>query len=349
MELSIGRQIGADMVFLLWILLALVPLILGRAMLCILYGNHPAQEMTHADSLLTGWMMCIGLAEAAHLGAVFLGWSFSDCVKLFIIGVGVCLVAAGVILWIKRNKVSTKAQEHRLERERVKSLLASEGDSRGTQMVYLVFGVLVLLQVLMMMLKPNAYLDGDMTLETVNSFLTQDAIYQVNPMTGQAYTLGMPVRLKILCLPFVYAGLCKFMGLEAGQVVLNVIPAFVLLLSYAAYSTVAKELFANSKLKRGLFLVATAILFYVSDSMFGMDGFGVLHSGFRGVTIRGVVLLPYAFGLLLRRKYKLLVLCVLAEACIVWTLYGMGACVAVTVGMLGIRFVKRRVEGCRNS
>ena len=85
-------------------------------------------------------------------------------------------------------------------------------------------------------------------------------------------------------------------------------------------------------------MLAVALLYSVGDYMFGMDGFGVLHSGFRGVTIRAAILLPYTFGLMLRKKYKLVVLCILAEACIVWTLYGMGACVAVAAGMLLVQF-----------
>ena len=84
-------------------------------------------------------------------------------------------------------------------------------------------------------------------------------------------------------------------------------------------------------------MIAVALVLWVSDYMPGMDGFAVLHSGFRGVSIRASVLLPYTFGLMLRRKYKLVFFCILAEVCMVWTFYGMGACVAVAVGMLCVR------------
>ena len=92
--------------------------------------------------------------------------------------------------------------------------------------------------------------------------------------------------------------------------------------------------------------------------MYGMDGFGVMHSGFRGVTIRAAILLPYTVGLVLRKKYKLLVLCVLAEACVVWTFYGLGACLLVSVGMLVTDYLIKWFAGrkgreedavCRNS
>ena len=50
------------------------------------------------------------------------------------------------------------------------------------------------------------------------------------------------------------------------------------------------------------------------------------------MTIRAVVLLPYLIVCLMERKYFGVILCVLVEACIVWTLYGAGVCLLVTLG-----------------
>lgn len=326
------------MALLLWLFMALIPFILGKGALCILYGNQPTQEMSPADSILTGALMIIGLAEAAHLGACLLGRSFSDCVIFFGIGVGVCLFAAVLILLIKRNKdKKNHILRRKKARERTKRALAGRY-TKSRQIICVVFGILVMIQLISIITTQSVYLDGDMTLETVNSFLASDGIYQVNPMTGKAYTVGIPLRLKILCLPTFYAILCQMFGLDAGTVVLSVLPAFVLLGSYLAYSVLAKRLFAEDAVKRGLFLVLVALLFSAGDYMFGMDGFGVLHSGFRGVTIRAAVLLPYTLGLMLRKKYKLVLLCILAEACIVWTLYGLGACAAVAFGILCVQY-----------
>ena len=79
-------------------------------------------------------------------------------------------------------------------------------------------------------------------------------------------------------------------------------------------------------------MLFVAAVFCVGDYMYGMDGFGILYSGFRGVTIRNVVLLPYTFAAVLRRNWKLAALCVLGEACIVWTFYGMGTCLLAVSG-----------------
>ena len=68
--------------------------------------------------------------------------------------------------------------------------------------------------------------------------------------------------------------------------------------------------------------------------MYGVDGFNLLCCGWRGVTIRNLVLLPWLFSLCLRGKRFGILLCLAAEVCLVWTLYGLGVCAVVAVGML---------------
>lgn len=330
------------MALFLWLLMALVPLCLGKGALRILYGNQPTGGYSPADWMLTGGIICIGLAEVVHLGACIIGWSFSGCIKMFGIAVVICLVMALVIEMItgqriKKDTLSHKKSHRKKEQERVKKAL-EPGITGQQRLVYILFGIVVLLQLVYVVSGQGVYMDGDMTLETVNSFLAEDAVYQVNPLTGNPYTTGIPLRLEILCLPTFYAMLCRMFGLSVEVVVLEIVPAFVLLGSYLAYSTVAKKLFPKNAVKRGIFLLMVSLLYVVGDYLQSMDGFGMLHSGYRGVFIRGAVLVPYTFGLLLRKRYKLVVLCILAEACIVWTLYGMGACLLVTVGMLCVCF-----------
>lgn len=172
-----------------------------------------------------------------------------------------------------------------------------------------------------------------MTVETVGSFLETDGIYQVNPMTGQAYTEGMPARLKILCLPSLYGFFCRLSGLTPERVVTAVVPVWVFVSSYAAFSCVGKCLFPESRKKRSCFLITTVILMWAGGSFYSMDGFDLLYCGYRGITIRNLVLIPWLISLCLRQKWLPAILCILAEACIVWTLYGMGACLLTAAGL----------------
>jgi hypothetical protein len=291
--------------------------------------------MYMADRLITGWIIVIGLAEAVHLAAAFLNRSFSDAVLWFEIGVTV-LTLASTVFGIRHSSGRKKSDFHST------SLLAG---------LFLAFVLLVVWQLVTVMSTGNVYREGDMTAETVESFLATDGIYKVNPLTGQAYESGIPLRIRILCLPTLYGILCRIFGMGATEVVWKYVPLVVLCLSYSAFWILAKILFGGEKErdKRLLFMVCVAAIFCVGDYMYGMDGFGLLHCGFQGVTIRNTVLLPYVVGQALRRRWKAAVLCILAEACMVWTLYGVGACVLTALGMASVRvWRKRRIKGFPN-
>lgn len=319
---------------MIYLFCVIIPYLLGRGTLRALYGKTKSADLTCADGMLAGGMVIIGLAEAAHMGAVVLGRSFSDCVVLFLVGMIVILaVAVLLIILEKHGKKKDKAAVKEAERLRVKKLLTQKDEQLSKQFMIFTFAVMVLIQVLLLITDGKRYLDGDMTVEIVNSTLSTNTIYQVNPMTGQTYTLGMPFRLKILCLPTLYAILCDLFGMSAIQVVWTAVPVLTLLGSYVAFYTVAKALFPEDSRRRGIFMLFVALILWIGNYMYGMDGFAVQYSGFRGVSIRMAILVPYTVSLVLRRKWRLVVLCVLAEACIVWTLYGMGVCLLVAVGM----------------
>lgn len=324
-----------------------------------------------ADKLIIGFIVLLGMAEAGHLFMVFGHRPFSDAARLY--GVGVGILAAGVAGYEIWRRVSA-GDAH----------FSSAGQGRGVRNgrrkqhvvitpvlvgACLVFGLLALYQFMTIVSLNDIDRTGDMTVETVESILDTGSAYEVNPLTGRAYTAGVPNRIRILGLPTFYAIICRTADLctgpatdSAAQNVLEAqgvagednrsddgwshwelltkwIPAIVLFLSYLAFWTVAKALFPEKKdrEKRMIFMAFIAVALCVGDYAFGMEGFGLLHGGYRGVTIRGAVLVPYTFGLTLRHKWKTTAVCVLAEGCIVWTLYGMGVCLAVILGMGAIR------------
>lgn len=323
------------MALLLWLLTALIPYLLGMGALRILCGSRTAQEKCLADAVLTGGIICIGLAEAAHLTAVVIGWSFSRCVNAFCVGIIGLTVVAVVMIWLQRRKDRIgKLYSKTFSGGSFVGHKLTAGQVPGLLFVFVVIG-----QLIYVLTMQGVYMDGDMTLETVVSFLETNQIYQVNPLTGNAYEPVMPMRLRILCLPSLYGSLCKIFGIAPQLLVYGMIPAFVLIYSYLAYYTLAKYFFPEDSRKRALFLLLVAILFTAGDYLYGMDGFGILHSGFRGVAIRGAILLPYTVSAMLRRKYPLVLLCVLAEACMVWTLYGVGACALVAVGLAAVKLL----------
>lgn len=327
------------MAVILFLCMLVIPWVMGNGILCILYRKSDEEEFSGCDAMLTGWITVIGAAEMTHLSAVFLHFSLTRCTALFG-GLTVLLTILSLavsIYFIVRKK-----------RHLVKNPFEKSGKPGKLALLFVPAVLLLLSQLLFVLLTGRVYLTGDMTLETVVSFLETDGVYLVNPMTGFAYEGGIPLRLEILCLPTLYSMLCRIFSLDPQAVVRMVMPCVICVYGYGAFYCVGRSLFFESAFesvaRRVCFLTAAAVMLWVGSYGFGMDGFGVLYSGWRGVTIRNVVLIPFVISLCLRRKWMLVVLCVAAEACLVWTLYGAGACLFTAVGLAAIRLIWRRMD-----
>ncbi len=293
------------------------------------------KRVTFRDRFIIGEIATIGLAEVSHLAAIFLKLSFTDCALLFGVLWGILAVAGIGYLLVRRKAIFTKRED----KPRPSAL---KGLDASMRLLFAIFALMVVLQLIFMGMGNAIYRKGDIMAETVESFLVSDSIYQINPMTGLPYGEGMPLRLKILCLPVLYGSLCKWTGLPTALMIQKIIPMIVLLSSYVSFSMLAKALFPEDGRKRLWFLLLVSILLWVGAYRYGMEGFNLLCCGWRGVAIRSGVLLPWVFSLCLRRRWFGIVLSVLAEACIVWTFYGCGICLAAAMGMAAITgFAKR--------
>lgn len=287
-----------------------------------------------ADKMIIYFMMVIGAAEAANLFGVFFHRPVSLCTGIFVV---LAVLSAAVLLF--------QAMFRRLKAaDRGKARKVRGPFTRNEKLLLLLFVFLVLSQIFFMLAGKNVYRKGDMTVETVRSFLQTDGAYQVNPLTGRPYVEGLPSRIQILCLPMLYAALSSIFHISPDMLVLYVIPVMTLLCCYGAYSCLAGSLFPENRDRQLMFMAAIAFLIWIGCYGYGMDGFGLIFSGWRGVTIRNTVLIPYALSCCLRKRYFCLLLCILAEACIVWTLYGMGACLLTILGMLLVSRIRRGAE-----
>ena len=294
------------------------------------------ERVKATDWVLNGLIFCIGAAEAVHLLCLFGGKTIGFGSRLFLLLAGLCIVLTVCFCLFARGRRPSAKQTVFFDRTE-KWLLAA-------------FVCLVLLQLLFPALKGTRYLDGDMTVETVVSFLQTDRIYQINPMTGAPYSVGLPLRIKVLGLPSLYTFLCRSLGFSPSFFVWCIVPGAVCLFTYCGFTGLAHGLFPEDRKRRLLFLVLVSLLLFCGSYQFGMDGFGLLFCGWRAVTIRNLVLLPYTLSLCLRKRYPETVLCMLAEACITWTFYGLGMCCAMTVLFLvadrARSHFERRGQGC---
>lgn len=330
------------MAILLYICMILVTIVTGGGILAVLYGKKQESTFPFADALLLGAIAMVGTAGAAHICAVAAKLSFSAAVKIFSGLTAVLFLAALTFVFVRYFRAG--GNEDRKQKNQLKTLNRLSGKLSPLSVLLM---LLVLSQAVYIAAGGRVYLGGDMTVETVESFFYTDGIYRVNPMTGSAYQGGIPLRLEILCLPTLYGALSRLSGLESQLVVWTVMPLMTILLSYSAFFCLGRCLFPTDRKKRELFMVAVALLFWAGGYHYVVDGFGVLYSGFRGTVIRNVVLMPYLLSLCFRKRWLAALLCIAAECCIVWTLYGAGVCLLAAIFMAICTFTESRLEGSR--
>ena len=327
------------MSIMIWGILVSVPFLMGLGICRCLFGKGYWRKYNKGEIYIIGLCGWIGVAECAHVAAVFLHWNIRQ-MSIFLWGMSMVLsVAAGVwSLWERRKCFWLGQGKGSLGKEHAVSLLSG------------VLCVSVFFQIILIVTGDISWREGDMMLETVQTFLSDDQAYQTNPLTGQNYVGGIPLRLKILCLPSLYASVCSLTGVDAGWFLYHIWPVVILLGSYLAYGELGKVLFKEDGKSLLLMLVILSVLIWMGDYMVSVDGFGLLHCGYRGTTLRNGILVPFTISVCLKRKWVGAILAILAEACIVWTLYGMGICFLVTVIILVIQFVISHREGarCRN-
>lgn len=319
------------MIVLAWGLLIIVPILLGLGMMTTVYWKNGTTHIGFADSVVCGFLGSIGIIQIAHTLGLMKNFTLSrtGVVLLVLLSVGTLLMAGVSLIGIFKKRALYKD--------------VTLHEVVPTSLVILVL-IVYLVQSLFIFCKNPIIIPGDITLETVQSFLAEDGIYKVMPLTGEYSEVGMPLRYTILCLPTFYAVLAEKMNLEAELVICHMVPVVVLGISYMAYFRLSESLFGKSAWKsRYYFLLAVSILFTFSEQAVFLDGYGALHAGYLGMGIRNLILVPYVISATLERRYWKAVLCVLAEACIAWTFYGCGVCLAITLGLLILDIVERKV------
>lgn len=287
---------------------------------------------TIPEKIIEGSLVVLGLAEAAHLAVLFTGRPFHVCAQIMaVLFLGAVLFCMGTFFVKKRKEGKTKRKRQENRFLKLFSVYPC---------LFVLIGLLIVFQIIWNYWMHRPYLAADITGETVQTILASDGLYTQNPMTGAAFTEGMPLRLKILVLPTLYAAVCRWTGIPVQTLCYSIVPGLVLLLSYLVYSRWAVYLFPGEGKKQAVFLLFTVLVYQFGCYSMAMDSSLLFFRGWQGTAFRAGVILPYALLCCLRGEWKSVILCVLAEACVVWTLYGLGYTVIMTAVILGIRLVR---------
>ncbi len=208
--------------------------------------------------------------------------------------------------------------------------------------------LLILFQAIWHILLHEPYRGADITMETVQTIMREGYNYTSNPLTGMPDTAGAPTRWRILILPYVYAYFAEFTGISPATLVYELVPIFVLFVSYLIYGEISKVIYPESPFKQCMFMLFVVLARWFGNYMAGTESALLLQSGYEGDAIRVAILMPLTLWACMKNKWWIVLLCMVAEVAIVWTLYGLGYVFLIAVVMLVIKGILKIVE-CRRA
>ena len=141
-----------------------------------------------------------------------------------------------------------------------------------------------------------------------------------------------------MCMPFFYTVLCNTFGCDATLLVWRIMPIFWLIAGLSCFIRIGNTIFEDSK-KRFIFYAVSVLLLISATAAPTVIGFDALFSGFRGISIVCLVLTTWTVGTALKKKWPALLLPVIIEPLITSTLFGLGACFVIGIGMLIVNIV----------
>lgn len=308
---------------LVYVAIICLPLLLGAGASILIKHKNIDNRISLWEAYLVGLIGCLGIFEIVHLSGVFGNLMLTECSKAALI----CLIGLGTVsvVVILTNRCMWKGTMRKLSVEEIVPVAF--------------FLLLLAAQIYYVLSVPMMITSGDITQETVCSFLSENKIYGVSPLTGSVYG-GAPLRYKILCLPTVYALLSRWTGASPEIILDQLIPVLAICSAYMAYYLLSGCLFgekADGAEKRLWFMVIVAAIFFLCEKNVYAEGYGILHASHMGTTMCNSVLVPLVLYATLKRKWMIIVGCILAEACICWTFWGLGVCIVVAAGVFAVK------------
>lgn len=282
-------------------------------------------DITLADLYVLGLIVCIGSAEVAHLAGLFLGLGMGSVSIIWGGLFAVLLLFCVIVCWKWGGKQKGVVSCH--------------------PALPISFLCLVLVQLLYIFCVQMPVTPGDIMVETVATFLHENGIHKVNPLTGGEYVNPLSMRYKLICLPTLYSVGCRLTGLLPQVFVCHIVPLFVLGGCYLAYYKLSEQLFGEHMGKRYTFMILVALSLVGLQGAAYLDGYGLLQGGYMGTSIRGLILIPYTLQAGLGKQWWKCVLCVLAEACVCFTLWGLGFCLLSTAILVILHLCEENKKG----
>ena len=291
------------MILVLWLAFFLVPACIGSGILSLVYSTKQEKKIYVSECMVLGAMVSIFTAWVAHMAGAFLHVPVRVMALWWLLSLLLFGGAFGLYVGLTRRR---------------RAVMAIKPASQPAANAYLVLGffAIVLLQMVFLYTKQSAWTKGDITVEVVNTFLADNALYSNNPLTGGEYINPISKRFMLQGLPTMYAMVVAGFNVPTELLVQHIVPVIVMAFSYFAYYRLSEVLFGRNMNKRYVFMIFVAFTLMVTDRAPYLAGYQMMHSAYLGSSILQLILVPYAAAMAFEKKWWQVSVCGATAVCV---------------------------------
>lgn len=273
------------------LLLVIAPMIVGT-----LFGKVNSGRGKAISCWVSGHLFLWAGFQLISVPLILKEKSFSDVVLCYN-GFQIAVVVLAVILLIwSRRKATLPVGEKVGKGANGDGRLCSDKPDKKTMMLWVAFGVLFLLQIVLGLFL--AYEEGDDAFYVSISASTQsaDSMYQILPYSG--LTTGLDARHGLAPFPVWIAYLARMVQMPAVSMAQLVVPIVIVSMAYGIFYLLAEHLFAEQRKNVPFFMVLMALLvLFGGYSNYSAENF-LLVRATQGKAVIANVILPVLMWLL---------------------------------------------------
>jgi len=267
------------------VVLFILPFVAGN----ICKGLLRWKETNQIETYLIGFFFLFFLQGVIFVPCVFLHLPFMmGCYAVLAVAAILFILGLFAILLQKRNAKKTEQAEEK------KKLPWRKGDKVIFVIMIIVFGLLTA-----RMFFGMDILRDDIVLETVNTTLKTETMFEYHPLTGMMMDGGMITSKKIVTLPLFYAALSWVLGLETKILLYLIVNIMVLICSYYASGLLFSKMTMVTRTKMYVYWTIYGLLLLAGDYHDTTLAYRLLYQGYEGITICFGVLMPYLLYVIL--------------------------------------------------
>lgn len=308
------------MIIVCLIVIISIPYIIGNTLWKMIMNSK--EEKNLGEDYLLGLFWCLLMGEGVHVIAIFRQWRVEHYIVCYTGLINILLV---LVIFYQLYLLYQKKKQNRLMNIKKRISFYHMNNPGFTKKYLEVLGYSLFiggLIIFIMYSQPDERFD--LLLEQVNTMLYTGEFWEINPVTGRSYEVGVPMRIKILGFPSILAMIVDSFGLSPMEVIRIVIPISTLLTAYLVIYQWALYFLKGKRKYIFWFLTGSTILIIFGSYASFMPSYGLLYRGYHPEVIAQWILYPMIILEALQKNYKYVGLACMVEIGLVWTFYGLG-------------------------